>query len=64
MNKHVKHTLPRIKLLLMCLTILVVIMIWPLFYVFCDHLWLNDFRNGLVEELENIQEQIERDSLW
>jgi len=64
MNKHIKHTIPRVKLLLMCLTMLSVIIIWPLLYLCCDHLWLNDFKNWLVEELENILEQIERDSLW
>ena len=52
------------KLLLMCLTILLVTIIWPLLYMFSEHLWLNDFRNDLIEELENIQEQCERDSLW
>lgn len=48
----------------MCLTILMFTIIWPLLYLYFDHLYLNDFRNGLVEELENILEQIERDSLW
>lgn len=64
MKKIVAHLSIRFRTAIMFIFCILVIVLWPVFFIFCNHLWLLAFRDVLLEELDRLEEENERNSLW
>ncbi|WP_445458448.1 hypothetical protein [Flavobacterium sp. HNIBRBA15423] len=64
MNKYIKHTIPRLKLVAMTFLVLLLVLVWPILYVLSDPLWLYNFKSTIIKELDSIRDEINKNSLW